>query len=95
MSINFPKMKTLYAPCTGYTYKDGQFSAGLVKHSKHPVNKVYLRIMDNIFELRSDEAYAIISTLGSALWTDYQLPRQEKVKLKWKTEEQLLKRRKK
>uniref|UniRef100_A0A6M3XQL8 Uncharacterized protein n=1 Tax=viral metagenome TaxID=1070528 RepID=A0A6M3XQL8_9ZZZZ len=86
-------MKTLYLPCTGFAYKDGIFSAGLVKNSIHRSDKIYLRINDNIFELRSDEAYAIISALGSALWTDYQSPKQDKVKLKWKTLEQIIKKR--
>jgi len=81
--------KELYAVCQGYEYKDGCFRAGLVKNSKHKSDKIYIQINDYVFHLRSDEAYALIAALGSALWSEYQLRKQDKVKLKWKTIRQI------
>ena len=88
------KRKTLYSLLDSYKYTDGIFGAGLVKHSKHPINKVFLKINAHVFELRHDEAYAIITSLSKVLWCDYQYRKQDKVKLKWKSIEQLTSKRK-
>lgn len=81
--------KTFYSPLSNFEYKDGIFGAGLVKNSKHPINKVYLQINKNIFELRDDEIHAVISTLTMSLWCHYQYTKQDKIKLKWQTKEDL------
>ena len=85
------KKKTLYHKIQFYKYKDGEFGAGLVKHSNHPINKVYLQIKDYIYELRTDEAYAILGGLGNALWSANILTLKQKNRLKWITEKELRK----
>lgn len=72
-----------FAPVETISYKDGIFQGGLVKNSPHPVDKIYLRIKDYFFHLRSDEAYAIIVCLTKALWTE-KLGRMHKYKFKFK-----------
>jgi hypothetical protein len=82
-------METCYYLIDKFDYKDGVFGAGIVKNSIHPSDKVFLQINGNIFELRDDEIYAIISALSKSLWCNYQFRKQDKIKLKWQTKEQL------
>ncbi len=77
--------ETLYSPIEYKQYKNGIFESRFVKNSKHKINKIYLRINDNYFDLRTDEIYAIITILGEALWCDYHISEEEKKKLEWKT----------
>lgn len=83
--------KALYNTISCYNYKDGVFGGGLVKNSTHKANTVYLQIRDCVFDLRADEANAIIASLANSLWTDYQLTDTVKKKLKWKPIEKILK----
>ena len=77
------KEKTKYCRLETIKYKDGNFSGGLVKNSKHKVNKIFLKIKDNIFELRNDEIDAIIWVLSCARWCDFQYLKNKKAKLHW------------
>lgn len=81
-------MKILYAPVEQKEYKNGKMSAGLVRNSPHKVNKIYLNITGDYIHLREDEAYAIISCLSQALWTEYFI-RNNKSKISWKTFDEL------
>jgi hypothetical protein len=65
-----PKRKTKVS--TKAAYKIGSFEAGLVTHSAHPVNNIYLKIFDknrrrSEMDLTVDEAAAIIHVLGAAI----------------------------
>ena len=81
--------ETLYSLLDKVSYKDGIFGAGIVKNSIHPINKIFLQINKDVWELRDDEVYAIITSLSRVLWCNYQFTKQNKVKLKWKTKKQL------
>ena len=84
------KKITKYNVVEKYEYKNGCFSAGLCKNSKHKANDIYLQIMDNVFELRKDEVYAILSALTLSLWVEYQgRSRKTKNKPKWIKKEKL------
>ena len=85
------RKKSLYSKVQFFDYKDGTFGVGLVKYSKHPVNKVYLQINDYVFELRSDEAHAILASLSHALWCDELTTLKQKNKLKWISRKKLMK----
>ena len=77
------KKVTKYSVLQEVRYKDGTFAGGLVKNSIHKSDKIFLKIKDNVFELRDDEIDAIIWVLSLARWCDYQYLKQKKVKLKW------------
>ena len=83
--------KALYNTVDSYEYKNGVFAGGLVEKSTHKANTVYLQIKGCVFDLREDEANAIISVLSQSLWSDYHLTKTAKKKLKWVPIEKILK----
>ena len=85
------KKETMFYPVEKREYKDGIFEAGLVKNSPHKVNKIYLRINDWFFHLRSDEIFSILNVLTNALWCE-KLFKMNKTKINWKTLKQITKR---
>jgi len=80
--------ETKFIHIEGKKYKDGIFSAGLIKNSSHKSDHIYLHINDWYFHLRDDEAFAIISALANALWCGWQF-KYHNPKMKWKTLKQL------
>lgn len=88
-------MKPRFIHIEGKKYKDGIFSAGLIKNSPHKADRIYLRINDWFFHLRDDEVFAIISALSNALWSDWTFRDNKDSKvvktLKWLTLKELQK----
>jgi hypothetical protein len=75
--------KTKFCKIEELKYKNGTFEAGLVRHSPHKSNTVYLRQGELVTHLRNDEAVAIIRCLSMALWCHDIFIRNGMPKLKW------------
>jgi hypothetical protein len=83
--------KIKFFPIEVLEYKNGIFSAGLLKNSPHKYDYYFLRIFDTYFHLRSDELFGIIRLLSSTLYCEDIYKRFKKSELKkgWFTLKQL------
>lgn len=76
--------KTRFIKVEELRYKDNSFEAGLIKHSPHKCNTIYLKQGDLVTHLRDDEAFAIIRCLSMALWIGGIFKRNNYPRLNWK-----------